>query len=150
MLSGFAQTFALIGAVPFGILAEKIDKSLCQVVAAIFAAAGYFLLSFIDKPTGAIIYVAVVIVGLGEIGMVVSSQVLLSTESPRDVRGALSGFWTLSGSLSILVVTKIGGMLYDVWKPSPFLMLAIVNSIVFIVGLIIVITTKKKDTEFTS
>lgn len=47
-----------------GVLADRIDRVLCQGIAAAIAATGYIMLFFLKSPDGALIYVAVVIVGI--------------------------------------------------------------------------------------
>lgn len=51
--------------------------------------------------------VAAVAVGLGEIFMIVSAQVLIASEAPRGVRGSVSGLFSLLGSVSILVTSFV-------------------------------------------
>jgi len=83
------------------------------------------------------IYIAICVVGIGEIGMVVSSQVLLATVAPVRVRGAVSGLFGLTGSISVLISTKLGGYLFDNWtETGPFLLVATYNLAVFIFGAI--------------
>jgi len=121
VITGVCQTVALVTAPLFGFLSDRYNRLLCQSVAAAIASVGYFYLFFVEVPRGAHVYVAVCIVGLGEIGMVVSSQILIAAEAPEETRGAVSGFFSLSGSISVLVSTKLGGELFDIWTPTaPF------------------------------
>jgi len=91
------------------------------------------MLFVLPAPEGALIYIAIALVGIGEIGMIVGGQVLIAAEAPTISRGAVSGFFGLMGSLAILLTTKLGGFLFDTWTPTaPFLIVGIFNVIVFI------------------
>jgi len=133
VISGIAQVFALVFAVPFGFLADRIDRVFAQLLAAIIAAGGYLMIFLLPAPEGAPIYIAIALVGIGEIGMIVGGQVLIAAEAPTISRGAVSGFFGLMGSLAILLTTKLGGYLFDAWTPTaPFLIVGIFNIIVFL------------------
>jgi MFS family permease len=149
VISGVCQTVALISAPLFGFLGDKFDRVLCQVAAAFVATVGYFCLFFVQSPEGPVVFIAVSIVGLGEIGMIICSQILLTSESPDNIRGAVSGFFGLTGSISVLVSTKLGGYLFDTWSPSaPFFLVGIYNTIVLILGLVIWWRSDKKIKPF--
>jgi len=142
-ISGIAQTMALVAAPLFGIASDYVDRTLTQVIAAGIATGGYLWMFFLRDPTSVHARVAIAFVGLGEIGMIVTSQILVSSEAPPKVRGSVAGFFGLAGSVSILISTKIGGIMFDNWKESsPFLLVAFFNATVFFVGLAIYIRAR--------
>ena len=49
--------------------------------------------------------------------------------------GAIAGAYTCTGSLSILVVSKLGGLLFDMYVPSPFLLIGGFSAFVSLCGL---------------
>jgi hypothetical protein len=69
-----------------GIGADYISHTLCQAIAAFLATIGYLWMFFLPAPTGPLVYVAACMVGLGEIGMIVTSQLLVAAEAPKNVR----------------------------------------------------------------
>jgi len=141
VITGIAQTVALIFAPAFGIASDYIDRTLCQTIAAFVAVLGYLWMFFLSDPTGTVAKIAVCFVGIGEIGVIVTSQILVASEAPKEIRGSVSGFFGLAGSISILVCTKVGGYLFDHWRESgPFLFVALFNLIVFIFGVILSIS----------
>jgi len=103
MISGIAQTLAIVSAPFFGIGADYYSRVGILAIAALCASIGYLWMFFIEDPTGSIIYVAACVVGIGEVGMIVASQLLVATAAPKEVRGSVSGFFGLCGSASILV-----------------------------------------------
>jgi len=70
--------------------------------------------------------------------MVVSSQFLLAKVIPQDIRGTVSGCFTIIGELAVLFYTIIGGIVYDEWfEGGPFVMLSIASGIFFVLCLIV-------------
>jgi MFS family permease len=148
VISGVCQTIALISAPLFGFLSDKYDRVFCQTLAALVATVGYFFLFMVQSPEGPLVFIAVSIVGVGEIGMVISSQILFTSEAPEQVRGAASGFFGLCGSLSVLMSSKLGGYLFSNWTPTaPFFLVGIYNALVFIFGSILYWKYKKNERE---
>eukprot|EP01127_Copromyxa_protea_P001602 TRINITY_DN11563_c0_g1_i1.p1 TRINITY_DN11563_c0_g1~~TRINITY_DN11563_c0_g1_i1.p1 ORF type:complete len:438 (-),score=83.85 TRINITY_DN11563_c0_g1_i1:45-1358(-) len=145
MVSGIAQTLAIVGAPFFGFGADYMSHTLCQGVAAAFAAAGYLWMFFIAAPTGVNIYLAACVVGVGEIGMIVTSQLLVAAEAPESVRGSVSGFFSLCGSAAILVCSKFGGWLFENWSwTGPFLLVALWNVVVFLCAISLYIYERRQ------
>jgi len=125
MISGIAQTLAIVGAPFFGIGGDYFSRVGLQAVAAVFAAGGYFWIYSLDSPDAGVIYAAACLVGIGEIGMIISSQLLVAAASPKELRGSISGFFSLCGSVSILVCSKFGGWLFEHWTmTAPFFFVA--------------------------
>jgi len=134
-VSGIAQVIALVAAPFVGIVIDRIDRVFAQNIASFIAMLGYFGLFLVVDPTGWPIYVAIFFVGVGEIAMIITSQVLLAVESQDETRGAVSGFWGMASGISILVSTKLGGYLFDSWTyTGPFFLVGMFNTVVFIFG----------------
>ncbi|OQO12617.1 hypothetical protein B0A48_02079 [Cryoendolithus antarcticus] len=50
-----------------------------------------------------------------------------------QLKGSIAGIYSLAGGAGILLLTKLGGVLFDRWTPgAPFFMLAIFNAILFL------------------
>ena len=57
----------------------------------------------------------------------------LSKKDRRRLRGSIAGMYSLAGGAGILVLTKLGGVLFDSWLPgAPFFLMAIFNAILFV------------------
>ena len=56
------------------------------------------------------------------------------TKAAQTGAGAIAGAYTCIGSLSILVVSKLGGFLFDLYPPSPFLLVAGLSAFVSLAG----------------
>lgn len=141
-ISGFVQVAALCFAPVIGFIADKVNRTLLMIIVAAISCVGYALFGLIEDPynwSGELI-VAVVSVGIGEMGILVMCQSLLAQHAPKNETGAVSGFFAFSGSVGILIATTVGGYLFDSWREgAPFIIFSIFNGIVFIAATIIFI-----------
>ncbi len=81
------------------------------------------------------------LVGLGEIGMIVTSLCLVTSDLYVDpaIRGSVAGCYSLFGGLGLLVSTKVGGLLFDQWKnTAPFMVMGLFAGICAAVSLAVV------------
>jgi len=133
MLFGFSQAVGLCWAFVMGVLLDRLNRMTAMSVAFGLAAVGYFALSQVTDPFGSGIFVACVLVGMGESSVMVASGVLIGQEAPHKLRGAVLGAFSVSGALGMVCLTYLGGQLFDiVGRTAPFMMMAIVNFIVLI------------------
>jgi len=135
-----AMAAGLLTAVAVGCLLDRVDRMRVGVAAMALAAVAYLLCGFVDDPTQGTLVVAVaILLGVGQIGAIISGQTLLGQEAPRDVRGAVFGLAGICASAAILFTNGIGGWLYDsVSKGGPFFLLAGVNFAIFLFGVSLV------------
>lgn len=120
-LVGMAQGMALLGAPVFGILADKLDRVKALAVALAVSGIGYGTTFFVSDPFGGLMIFCAIFIGLGEVGCIITSGVLISQQSPEAQRGAIIGTFNLAGAVGILVASVAGGWLFDHWRePGPF------------------------------
>jgi MFS family permease len=131
-----ASASALLFAVVFGLLLDKMNRVTAGVVAMAIAGVGYFAGGLVGDPTsGAIIPVAILL-GVGQIAAIIASQTVLGQEAPAEVRGAVFGLAGICASLGILFTTSIGGWLYDAaGKGGPFFLISAVNLAIMVFGI---------------
>ncbi len=121
MLVGMAQGMALLGAPLFGVLADKVDRVKALALALLVSGIGYGSTFFVHDPFGGLMMFSAVFIGLGEVGCIITSGVLIAQESPERHRGAIIGTFNLTGAIGILVASVAGGWLFDQWRePGPF------------------------------
>lgn len=80
-------------------------------------------------------YPLLCLIGLGEIGMIVTSLCLVTSNRlvRAEIRGSVAGCYSLMGGLGILVSTEIGGILFDSWRETaPFLLMSLLGSVTMI------------------
>jgi hypothetical protein len=196
-LSGVAETAALICAPLFGWLGGKAIRGGSEwplLGAAVVGVGGYVAFGMLKNPDafhgdgGQWAFIAVILIGISQIGSIVCSLGLLGrginkdTSSPRKndgrpgtantlrpenigplpegsetapllpnalkdgsdgtetrkkdrtrLKGSIAGMYSFVGGAGILLLTKLGGVLFDSWTPgAPFFIMAIFNAILLV------------------
>ena len=54
-----------------------------------------------------------VLIGMGQVSGVITSQVLIQQQAPAAQRGSIIGLFGLAGAVGILFCSYLGGMLFD-------------------------------------
>ncbi|KAM0717081.1 hypothetical protein Q7P37_006933 [Cladosporium fusiforme] len=191
-LSGIAETAALICAPLFGWLGGKVAHGRAEwplLGASAVGVLGYLLFGFLKSPDafhgqeegGRWALLAVVLIGISQIGSIVCSLSLLGrginqgtqirrpgtadtlrahgtdgtgetapllsgssvpgqdlTEDRSQLKGSIAGVYSLSGGAGILLLTKLGGALFDSWTPgAPFFIMAVFNAVLLLAVLLV-------------
>lgn len=131
-----ANVAALVFAIFFGLLLDKMNRLTAGVLAMAVAGIGYIAGGFVGDPTSDWIIPVAILLGMGQICAIIASQTVLGQEAPQDVRGAVFGMAGICASLGILFTTSVGGWLYDmVGKGSPFFLIGAVNLSIMAFGI---------------
>ncbi|RLO08632.1 hypothetical protein DYB28_011479 [Aphanomyces astaci] len=140
ILSGVAQTAAMVAAPFFGWLGDKLYRPLVVLLATVLGLVSYLSLFMCPNPLANVLFAVVVLVGVGEMAIIVSSlSVVTSKAIPSHLRGAISGAYSISGTVGIMVASKLGGYLFDVWQPTaPFFIMAAGNLIAVVVAIVVI------------
>jgi hypothetical protein len=133
MITGIAQTVALVCALVFGKVCDRLNRSLSAAVLAAIAAGGYAFMACLTVPNGTSAYLAACLVGAGEMGAIVSSQALVCDAAPEEARGAV-------GATFGLLAAVVGGALYDSNPAGPFMFFAALNAVVVMYALYVYFT----------
>ena len=74
----------------------------------------------------------------GEVAPLVATSVRATAQRSRShLKGSIAGVYSLSGGAAILLLTKLGGYLFDSTSTAaPFYMMAIFNGILLVVGIL--------------
>jgi MFS family permease len=129
MLFGLIQLSAMGWAVFMGIISDKFDRVSSMAFGLFIAAVGYTLMGTVADPFGSNIYLMCVILGIGEISVIISAGALLGQQAPQKIRGSVVGVFGLAGAIGILFASKVGGEIYDSISPTaPFVMMGILNA----------------------
>jgi MFS family permease len=134
ILSGVTQLFSLLGAPFVGYFLDKYDRKVIVLISSCLASLGYILTSQVSNPSSKVNIIYLGLVGLGEIGLIVSAVALVSHSGiPQEARGLISGISSFSGALGVLITSKIGGILFDISSGWPFLFLGLLHLVFIIV-----------------
>jgi MFS family permease len=130
------QVFALCWLPVMGYLLDRVDRVAGLALAMVLAGGGYYSLFLIDNPLGPQMYLAAVLVGMGEMSANLASLTLIGAEAPVKGRGAVIGLFSLCGAIGILLIAKFGGILSGLYGPiAPFVLVAAANAAVLVMAL---------------
>jgi MFS family permease len=65
-------------------------------------------------------------------------------EEEQSSSGAIAGAYSATGGLSILLVSKLGGLLSDLYAPAPFLLMSGLAAFVTLASIVVMIKEKQK------
>lgn len=138
MIIAITQTAALVSAPLFGLLTDRINRVSALNLTLLLAFLGYGGTWFVENPFGAGMILCGVLIGMSEVGCIVTSSVLIAQQTPQRIRGAVIGVFNLSGAVGILVASKVGGILFDAWREAaPFICFGLFALVVLIWGLLV-------------
>lgn len=148
MLTGIGQGVSLAFAPLFGYAGEKLKKSTVLGVAGLIGAIGSLPFAFTkEAPAHKSNFVFVCMVGIGQIGMIVTGMTLVNgTYIDPKYRGSVAGVFSFCGALSIMIMVKLGGYLFDVWmRGAPFVLMGIAHLLVAIFSLYVRMVTPRLE-----
>ncbi len=126
------QGSSLLWAPVAGIMLDRLHRLACVVAALLIAGVGYTVLGLQEHPFAPLGYFGCVLVGIGQMSVILSVTALLGQEAPVAVRGSVIGLAGLWGAIGILSTSLIGGYLFDHWMISgPILLVGLANFLVF-------------------
>jgi MFS family permease len=136
MLFGIVQISALAWAAVMGVLADRINRVTSLCVALALATAGYGLMGQVDDPLARSTIPVAILLGMGEVSMIVAGGALLGQEAQATLRGTIVGVFNLSGALGIIVVSYVGGLVFDaLGRSTPFTMMGLLNGALLLIAL---------------
>ena len=157
-LTGSSQLVALLSAPIVGWSCDRFDRRWILVVTGLIGILGFGGLGAVsDYPRGAAAFIFAMLSGLGQISAIVTS-LGLSTGPYVDpsIRGSVAGAYSLTGKFimsksilmvggcGILVLTKLGGYLFDKWTPAaPFYIMAIFNGVALLAGVVVILIDRR-------
>jgi len=123
---------SLVWAPVAGVFIDRFHRLACVCAALLVAGIGYTLLGLQVNPFGPVGYLGAILVGIGQMSVILTVTGLLGQETPIDVRGSVIGFASLCGAAGILATSFAGGYIYDHWMISgPVILTGIANLAVF-------------------
>jgi MFS family permease len=138
MIIGISYMAAFVGAPIFGILTDRMSRTAALMITLAIAFIGYGGTFFVVDPFGGVMIGFMILVGLSEVGCIITSGVLIAQQSPKAIRGSVIGIFNLTGAIGILVASKVGGYLFDHWRAAgPFVFFGFVALLVLIWALLV-------------
>lgn len=140
-LSGYSQLVAL-GTTPFfAIASEYIPKEWAVLIAGVVGACGCIPFAFSIDPTSKLSLGFVILIATGQYGMIISGMAMVAGNYiDRKDHAAISATYSFIGAIGIIILSKVGGVLFDKWmKGAPFLLLGIGHVLISIMSIFVYI-----------
>jgi MFS family permease len=138
MLFGIVQAAAMGWAFFMGMIADRSNRVTALGMALGLAGMGYLLTGQVEDPFARSFIPVAVLLGIGEVSVIVTGGALLGQEVPAHNRGPLVGFYNAIGGVGILFATYVGGQLFDgIGRTAPFTMMGLLNLALFAVALLV-------------
>ncbi|OPG02442.1 hypothetical protein B1L11_42490 [Microbispora sp. GKU 823] len=133
---GISQMVALLCAPVFGWLGDRMRRQDLVVLAQVVAALAYLSTLLVSDPLGPGMMLVAVLIGVGEIAAITTAGPLLAQQAPAAVRGSAFGVHTLCGAAGVMIISALGGALFDAWRPAgPFVVAGVFSLAVACFGL---------------
>ncbi|TVQ84377.1 MAG: MFS transporter [Chromatiaceae bacterium] len=143
-----AQISALAWAPVMGPLLDRMDRVTGLAICMVLAAIGNLALVLLDDPYGDYRLIFFILQGIGQISVFLAAQSLIGQEAPRNQRGSVLSAFNISGAFGILIITAVGGRLFDSVDPrAPFVVVGAVNLLLFLASLLVRLTGPAKQPE---
>ncbi len=127
MIFVISQVAALAWAPLLGPLLDRMDRVSALAVCMALSAGGNLALLLLDDPLASGGTVFFILLGIGQISVFLGGQSLIGQEAPLAQRGSILGAFNVAGALGILLMTAIGGRLFDQVDPrAPFVVIGLV------------------------
>lgn len=128
-----AQSAALMWPAVIAVPLDKMDRMKALGLTMLLGLIGYCALAFVNDPLLPMAIPFFVLLGIGQISAFLGAQTIIGKEAPEAVRGSVIGLFNFCGALGILVLTGIGGWLFDHVAPwAPFFLVGILNGVIAI------------------
>ncbi len=130
-LLAISYSASLVSAPVFGMLTDRLRRVTALALTLAIGAVGYSATYFVDSPFGLPAIICLVLIGMAEVGCIITSGVLIAEQAPDRLRGSVVGIFTLSGAVGILIASVVGGYLFDHWLNSgPFVFFGLIAALV--------------------
>ncbi|EGV20216.1 MFS transporter [Thiocapsa marina] len=125
-----AQISALVWAPVLGPLLDRIDRVTGLAICMALAALGNLSLLVLEDPLSSYGPIFFILLGIGQISVYLGGQSLIGKEAPVGQRGSVLGAFNVAGAIGILLITPVGGYLFDRIDPrAPFIVVGVINVI---------------------
>jgi len=111
-----------------GFIADRVGRVGMLLGSLVVAALAFSSTLLVHDVRGPLILVIFFGIGVAEMSQTISSSAALGERAPAALRGSAIGFFTLMGTISVVVISYLSGILFDrLGFVAPFLFLAALN-----------------------
>ena len=129
---------SLLSAPLFGMMVDRMNRVSALAISLLVGATGYGSTYWLQDPFGLPAIASLVLIGMAEVGCIITSGVLIAEQAPDRLRGSVVGVFTLTGAIGILVASVVGGYLFDHWQQTgPFVFFGLISAAVLLWALLL-------------
>ncbi|MEI6413997.1 MAG: magnetosome biogenesis transporter MamH, partial [Pseudomonadota bacterium] len=144
MAIGFMGGVVLISIPFWGRFIESLGAVMAMALALLLTGCGFAALGLILNPLSWWILVPLSLVGIGQAGSLLASQIVVIDLAPQDIRGTVLGVFNTVGCVGVIFFLQVGGVLFDWIGPTaPFTLVGIANLLTF--GYALLVMKKTRD-----
>ncbi len=126
-----------------GFIADRVNRVAFLIAVLVIGTIGYSAVIFVDNPLDWSNLGYFLLLGIGQGSAFFGSGLLIGQEAPAKKRGAVIGVYSLCGAAGILLITALGGRLFDMFSPkAPFILMALLYCILLLGTIFVYITDR--------
>jgi MFS family permease len=131
------QVVAIIWNIIFGYIMDRINRVTAMAIAMGLAGIGYSSMAWVTSPLDYRMLPLFGLLSIGSASAIAASVTLVGQEAPVRERGAIMGANQLCGATGMMVTFTVGGWLFDIWWPAPFVMAGVLQIVLCLVAIVI-------------
>jgi MFS family permease len=121
----------LAGTLAAGYAVDRFDRAKTAMLAVLATGLAFGAAALVDDVMGWELVALAAVMGFAELSLIVSGQALLGEQAPPEIRGATVGVFAFCGAVSMLVLSGLGGQVFDRWTyAGPFILAGGLNLLV--------------------
>lgn len=138
MMFGIVQLAALCSAFFIGLMSDRINRVSGLMIGLTLAAIGYTTMGVAADPFDGTMIPIAILLGLGEVSVIVTAGALLGQEAGTKRRGAIVGIFNLMGAIGIMTIGFAGGLVYDgIGRSAPFWAMGLLNGVLLLAAIVV-------------
>ena len=124
----------------FGFVADRVERSRLLVASLLLTGLTLVSTALVGDVFSVGMYVVVGAIGVAESALIVCGQSMLGEEAPPDLRGSAMGIFYFCGTLGVVMMSSIAGLLFDkIGYAAPFVMVGLLNLVFAGLGAVMVL-----------
>ena len=133
ILFAIVQGSSLLWSYFMGLIIDRSNRLTALALGVGIATIGYTGVGLLDDPFASIAIPVAIVLGIGEISVVIGAAALVGQDAPIRIRGTVIGVFSIMGSAGITFATLVGGVVFDKISPTaPFMMMGVLNLLLFV------------------
>ncbi len=119
----------------FGFVADRVERSRLLVLSLLLTGLSLISTALVGDVFSLAMFVVVAVIGITESALIVCGQTMLGAEAPPELRGSAMGVFYFTGTLGVVIMSAVSGLLFDrVGYSAPFVLIGLLNLVFAALG----------------